>query len=148
MRSLVLASCAFTMALAGCATVETVRSRLVRAPDACADQTVQIYFDPASAELTPEGLAVIRAAADGARSCRVRTVEVMGLADANGGPAAALELSRRRADAVSAALAANGLPPAEFRVAAAGQAGAVTQDGEKAPLRRRVDVTVRFAHRS
>ena len=72
----------------------------------------------------------------------------MGLADANGGPAAALELSRRRADAVSAALAANGLPPAEFRVAAAGQAGAVTQDGEKTPLRRRVDVTVRFAHRS
>jgi peptidoglycan-associated lipoprotein len=134
--------------LAGCATVQTMRARLVRAPDPCVDQTVQVYFGSGSAELTREGAAVIHAAADGARSCRVSGVEVLGLADASGSPAGALDLSRRRAGAVSAALAANGLPPADFRLDAAGQAGAVTAEGERAPLRRRVDVILRLQRRS
>jgi outer membrane protein OmpA-like peptidoglycan-associated protein len=127
--------------------MQNARARLVRAPNPCADQTVAIYFEPGSTELTPEGRAVIDAAASAARSCRVRTVEVLGLADARGSaaPDANYELSRRRADAVSAALAANGLPAADFRVGALGEAGAVAPGGVKAPLRRRVEVTLRLA---
>ena len=134
------------LALAACSTIETAKRRIVRAP-ACADQTVQIYFESDSAELTRDGRAVIRAAADAARSCQVTAVEVVGLADAAGTADANLELSKRRAQSVTAALASAGLPNAEFKVAAAGQAGSVTADGKTAPLRRRADVTLRVAER-
>src|SRR5205823_10980217 len=99
-------SLGLAVVLAGCATVESMRARLVRTPSPCADQTVHVYFEPLSAALTPEGRAVIDAAAQSARSCRVRAVEVLGLADARGAQSsqANLELSQRRASSVSTAL--------------------------------------------
>lgn len=133
------------MAMAGCQTVRDARERWVKAPSRCEDQTVQIYFEPDQAELTPEGRGVIAEAANMARGCQVARVSVLGLADAAGDPAANLELSKRRAQSVTAALVAAQLPAAEFQVAAAGQAGAVTADGRTAPLRRRADVTLHMA---
>jgi outer membrane protein OmpA-like peptidoglycan-associated protein len=147
MRTASLCVLAAALAAGGCTTVKTMRARLVRAPSACVDQTVQVYFEPGSADLTPEGRAVIDAEARTARRCRVKAAEVLGLSDAIGPADANYELSRRRAGSVSAALAANGLPAADFRVGAAGQAGAITPDGTMAPLRRRVDVTLRLAPR-
>src|SRR6185503_15712294 len=82
-------------ALTACTTT-TERTRLVRAPARCADQTVQLYFEPQSSELTKEGRDVIAAAAAGARACKVMSVEVIGLADAAGAPGANLELSQKR----------------------------------------------------
>ena len=129
------------VALTGCASMSG-RDRVVkRAPD-CQNQRVQIYFEPDSAVVTDEGRAVLAQAALAAKGCVVKTVKVLGLADAAGAPDANLELSKRRADAVTAALAATGLPAAEFDVAGAGQAGAVTPTGEAQPLRRRADVVV------
>lgn len=142
MKTLAVAALAATVALGGCSTLQADRARIVRAPSNCVDQTVQVYFEPESAELTPEGQAVISTAAANLRSCRVTAVEVLGLADAVGAPQANFQLSQKRAQSVSHALAASGLPAAEFRIAAAGQAGAVTAAGQAAPLRRRVDVTL------
>jgi len=136
---------AAAMALSGCATVQSARARLVKAPPRCEDQTVQVYFSPDQAELTPEGRMVISQAAANARGCKVTGVDVLGLADSAGGAGPNLDLSRRRAQSVGAALAANGLPAAEFKIAAAGQAGAVTAGGQAAPLRRRADVTLHLA---
>lgn len=136
---------AAAMALAGCETVRNARDRLVKAPPRCEDQTVQIYFEPDQAEVTPEGRRVITEAATLARGCTVERVSVMGLADAAGDPGANLELSKKRAQSVTAALVQARLPAAEFRVDAAGQAGAVTADGRTAPLRRRADVTLHMA---
>jgi outer membrane protein OmpA-like peptidoglycan-associated protein len=147
MRGLWVAAAAGAVVLSGCAEQHAGRAALVRAPDACVDQTVQVYFEAWSAELTREGRLVIDTAAQGVRACRVTSVEVLGLADAVGAPEPNLELSRKRATAVSKALAAAGLPAAEFKVAAAGQAGAVTANGAAAPLRRRVDVTVHVSGR-
>ena len=147
MRSFSITVIAAAVVLSACATVDNARGRLVRAPATCTDQTVEVYFEPDSADLTREGRAVIDAAAAQARSCRVGAVEVLGLSDATGASQANLELSRKRAGAVSQALAAAGLPPAEFRVGAAGDAGAMTGDGRLAPLRRRVDVTLRLKPR-
>jgi outer membrane protein OmpA-like peptidoglycan-associated protein len=134
------------IALCGCASSrpQPQRSSLVKAPELCVERTVQIYFEPGSTDLTPEGRAVIDTAAGLVQRCNVLGVDVLGLADAPGGPAINMELSQRRASAVSAALAANGLPPAEFRVGAAGSAAAVAE-GVRSPLRRRVDVTFRLA---
>jgi outer membrane protein OmpA-like peptidoglycan-associated protein len=132
----------------GCTTMQTARAKLVKTQPHCVDQTVQIYFEPQSAELTHEARMVIDQAAAGAAACRVTAVDVVGLSDAVGAPDANLELSRKRADAVAAALAANGLPPAAFKVQAEGQAGAVTDDGKAHPVRRRADVTLRLAPKS
>jgi peptidoglycan-associated lipoprotein len=127
-------------AMGGCAGGK----QLVRQPKPCQDQRAQIYFEPDSAEMTAAGQAILKEAAAAARGCEVEEVQVVGLADAVGAPDANLELSKRRAEAVSAALAAAGLPPARFEVAAAGQADAVTSSGEARPVRRRADVLVKL----
>jgi len=141
-RPLLVAAAAL-VALAGCTTARP--KAYVTAPARCADQVVQIYFEPQVAEITPEGRAVIAAAASQARGCKVTAVDVTGLADAVGAPDANLELSKRRAQSVAAALASAGLPPATFNLAAAGEQGAVTADGKARPLRRRVDVALRLS---
>lgn len=129
-----------------CACATTPRQQVVRAPQPrCADQTVQVYFEPDSAELTAEGRAVIAAAATAARGCKVAGVDVTGLADAAGAAGANLDLSQKRAASVAAALKAAGLPAAEFKVAAAGQAGAVTAGGKTQPMRRRADIVLRLS---
>jgi peptidoglycan-associated lipoprotein len=133
------------LALGGCGTRLTGRDRIVKATPRCVDETVQIYFEPESAEVTKEGRAVLRAAATQSKPCKVASVEVLGLADSTGAPNANLDLSKRRAQAVTAALTSVGLPAGEFKVAAAGQAGAVTSDGAAKPLRRRADVVLHLS---
>jgi peptidoglycan-associated lipoprotein len=147
MRTWIFAAGAAAVLASGCTSMPHSREQLVKAPAHCVDQTVQIYFDPNSAELTREGRMVIHQAAGAAAGCRVASVEVIGLADAQGAPDANLELSKRRAAAVAAVLEADGLPVAEFKVGAAGQAGAVTPEGKAAPLRRRADIILHLAPR-
>lgn len=130
------------LCLAACATVKNARDRIVKRAPLCADQTVQIYFEPQSAEVTKEGGAVLAAAAGDRRMCKVTAVEVVGLSSATGSADSNLELSQRRARAVTAALVSRGLPSADFKLSAAGQAGATTDEGQARPLRRRVDVTL------
>lgn len=129
----------------GCTTMTSARDRIVKREASCADVTVDIYFEPDSAEVTKEGRAVLRAAAGQAKGCQVDQVLVLGLADAAGAPAASLELSKRRAASVTTALAATGLPAGEFDLAAAGQSGSVTASGDNRPLRRRADVTLKLS---
>ncbi|WP_332765721.1 OmpA family protein [Phenylobacterium sp.] len=132
------------LATSGCA-MRTGRDRIVTAPSRCEDVTVQVYFEPDSAQLTSEGRAVLAQASTQAKTCKVDRVTVLGLADAAGAPAANLELSKKRAASVSEALAATGLPAAEFDLTAAGQSGAITRSGDLQPLRRRADVTVELS---
>jgi outer membrane protein OmpA-like peptidoglycan-associated protein len=129
------------LALAACATT----GKVVKTQAACADQNVQIYFEPDSAEVTTEGRAVLRQAAALTKGCAVDKVDVLGLADAAGAPAANLQLSERRAQAVTAALTQAGLPKGDFAVAAAGQAGSLTAAGETRPLRRRADIVLHLS---
>ncbi len=130
---------------AGCTTLTSGRDRIVKREASCQDVTVDIYFEPDSAAVTKEGRAVLRAAADQAKGCQIDKVTVLGLADAAGVAAANLELSKQRAASVSKALAATGLPAAEFDLSAAGQAGSVTASGDNRPLRRRADVTLKLS---
>jgi outer membrane protein OmpA-like peptidoglycan-associated protein len=143
-RTVVVVSMLALGALGGCQSMPEGRARLEKAPRACQDVTIPIYFEPNVAQVTPEGRRVIAAAARSARPCRVDEVRVLGLADAAGDPAANLELSKKRADAVAAEIARAGLPAATFEVAAVGQAGSVTPDGKIAPVRRRADITLKL----
>ena len=117
----------------------------VRETNLCEDYTVSIYFETDSANLTAPATAIVRAAANRARACsNLRGVDVLGLADAPGDPAANQALSERRVQAVTRALAARGLSQVQFLTGAAGEAGAETRSGLDRPLRRRVDLALRF----
>lgn len=133
------------LVLAGCSTGPRQRSDIVKAPAACEDVTVQIYFEPDSAEVTSEGQAVLAQAAKQAKLCKIDRVRVLGLAEAVGAPAANMSISKQRVSAVTSALIANGLPNAEFELTAAGRSGAITQEGQAQPIRRRADVTVELS---
>ena len=133
------------LGLGACTTTKSARDQIVRSGSNCVDQQGAVYFEADSAEIGKEGLAVIKAAAKAAKSCKVTQVEVRGLADATGAPDANLDLSKRRARSVAAALSAAGFPAAEFRMTAVGDAGATTAGGQAAPLRRRADVIVHLA---
>ncbi|WP_068877831.1 MULTISPECIES: OmpA family protein [unclassified Phenylobacterium] len=133
--------------LSACTTMRHARDRIVRAPAACHDVSIPIYFEADAAELTPEGRRVISLQAAEARRCKVERVLVMGLADAAGDPAANLELSKARAASVTDALMKAGLPPAEFDLTAAGETGSVTLDGKLQPVRRRADITLKLARK-
>jgi outer membrane protein OmpA-like peptidoglycan-associated protein len=144
-KAITFGSCAVALTLSACTTVKT-RDQIVQATH-CVDQTVQIYFEADSAEVTKEGRAVLKLAAGDSKACKVSGVDVLGLADAAGAPGANLELSKRRAQAVTEALTAAGLPAAEFKLAAAGSAEAINSKGDARPLRRRTDVVLHLSPR-
>ena len=139
------------LAIAGCAQIEgpfrVLRKPVAVAPPVCAGFQASLYFDRDSAQLTREARRVLGDAKVRARNCVVRSVRVVGLADAVGAPEANLALSRRRAEAVSRALARVGFAKAEVDVAAVGDAGSISASGAAAPLRRRADVLFDLAPR-
>ena len=145
LRGTVSVASLLVLGVGGCANMPTGRDRIVKAAPHCVDQTVQIYFEPESSEVTKEGRAVLAAAAAQSKPCKVASVDVLGLADSTGAPDANLDLSKRRARSVTAALAAVGLPVSEIKVSALGQAGATTADGKAQPLRRRADVVLHLS---
>jgi peptidoglycan-associated lipoprotein len=136
------------LGLGGCQTIRTARDRIVRAQPTCVDQVVPIYFQTGVAEVPADGRRVLQDAAQRTRGCTVKSVSVIGLADASGSPEANLELSRRRVQSVTAILTSMGLPAADFDGAAVGASGAVTPDGRADPLRRRAEVTLRLGPRT
>lgn len=112
---------------------------------ACMDADLSIYFADNSAEVTAPARAVIADAGQQAARCKVREVEVVGLADYRGPPEPNLALSRQRAQAVAGALEKVGLPVPRFTVTAQGEAGAIAAPGVAEPMRRRAEVFIRYA---
>lgn len=129
------------LVLSGC---QTWRESLTR-DSRCDPVSAEIYFKPDSATLGPEARGLIAATARQAAGCTVEGVDVLGLADATGAPAANLTLSQARAATVAQALTEAGLPEAAFDTKAAGQLNAVRPDGVDRPMRRRVDIRLRLS---
>lgn len=132
--------------LAGCGITEGVfrhRSDLVVEPSPCVERRFEVYFADGQARLTEAARQVIGMTATQLRGCDIRRVQVLGLADAHGGtPTTNQTLSERRALTVADALTAAGWPAPTFDVSAVGEAGAVTDDGAREPMRRRTEVVV------
>lgn len=126
----------------GCASKPWPKSRaqIVKMAPSCEDFAVQIYFESQSAKLTSEARSVLKGAEALATGCKVASVRVVGLADAVGAPDANLALSKQRADTVTRALEKMGFSNVALDVGAAGDAGAMTRDGEARPLRRQADI--------
>lgn len=141
MKSFAIAAVAGALALGACATPMR-RDAIVTSGSPCMPVRFDIYFRENEARLTDAAGQAIEAAAGVLRTCEVRSVQVLGLADATGGSEANLSLSQRRARTVARALTAAGLPAPAFEVTAAGDAGATTVGGSAEPLRRRTEVVV------
>lgn len=148
MKGLTLALGA-ALAVAGCALTPGVRDRsdLVVEPHACTPQRFDVYFRDGEAGLTDAARHAIGLTATQLQGCEIRKVNVIGLTDARGGPTANLDLSERRALAVTEALEAAGWPSPVFSLIVAGESGSVTADGASEPMRRRTEVLVDAAPR-
>lgn len=139
--------CAGVLAVAGCAEAPWTRGDLVAEPDPCAPQRFDIYFREGEAGLTDAALHAISLTATQLQACDIRRVQVIGLTDASGGPDANLDLSERRAMAVTEALSAAGWPAPAFNLVAGGESGSLTAGGAVEPMRRRTEVLVEAAPR-
>ena len=135
------------LAVAGCAETPWSRGDLVAEPSACAPQRFDIYFRDGEAQLTDAARHAIGLTATQLQGCEIRKVNVVGLTDARGGAVANLDLSERRALAVTEALEAAGWPAPVFSLMVAGESGSVTADGASEPMRRRTEVLVEAAPR-
>ncbi len=144
MKRAIVAAGLAALAAAGCGWTPGVRDRdaLVAEPSHCADKRFEVYFAEGEARLTTPALQAIGLTATQLQGCDIRSVKVVGLADAQGGTGANLTLSQRRAQAVAEALAAAGWPTPAFDVVAVGDEGAVTAQGANEPMRRRTEVVV------
>jgi outer membrane protein OmpA-like peptidoglycan-associated protein len=131
--------------VAGCGSVSTLAvGRQIATTPHCTDFFFSVYFAPASDTVSKQARTIIQDAGSHAKGCKVAAVDVVGLSDERGMSDANLNLSHRRADHVAAALAETGLPAPTFKLSALEEAGALATVGGK-PMRRRVDITVRFA---
>ena len=138
------AAIALGLGLTGCESTGMFSSRdqIVAAPASCAPQRFEIYFAEGQAQLTDSAKQAISMTAAQVEGCNIRSVQVLGLADAQGGADANLTLSERRARTTAEALVQAGLPIPAFSVAAVGDMGATTPEGLREPLRRRTEVVI------
>ena len=117
---------------------------LLAAVPAWALSPFYIPFASGSARLDARAFGIIDNAAEAIRALDVRQLEVAGFADRVGSSASNMRLSRRRAEAVKAALVARGVAASAIRVQAFGEDRPLveTGDGVDEPQNRFVTITL------
>ena len=101
-----------------------------------------IFFDWDSSDITPEALAILRTAAQNAKSGGISRIEATGHADSSGTQAYNLKLSEKRARAVQAAMSGMGIAPNQLALDWKGELQQLvpTADGLREPQNRRVEI--------
>ena len=107
-----------------------------------ARQLFLVFFDWDRDTITPEGMAVIRQAADAYRAGGSVQLMVTGYTDRSGSPGYNQRLSERRAGNVATALARLGVPRSDMAVSGRGKNDlrVPTADGVREPQNRRVEI--------
>ena len=107
---------------------------------------IPIYFDYDKSNLTAQAAGLVQEAAAQALANDIDSVSVEGNADRSGNSAYNQALSQRRANVVTDALVANGVPADTITTTAYGEDNPAqpTADGVREPLNRRTDVTISF----
>jgi outer membrane protein OmpA-like peptidoglycan-associated protein len=115
------------------------------AAPAAAPKTYLVFFDFDRSDITPEAAAIIRQAANDARTMQVRVVVVTGHADRSGPTDYNQRLSERRANAVRNALVREGVPNNVIQTSGRGENDNLVQtaDGVREPRNRRVEIVFR-----
>lgn len=114
------------------------------APLASQGRSFRVFFEFDKASLSHDGERVVREAAESYRRTGGARVEVTGYTDLAGTPQYDLDLSKRRAAAVRAALAAQGVPANSITERWRGKDDPLvtTADGVREPRNRRVDIVL------
>jgi outer membrane protein OmpA-like peptidoglycan-associated protein len=121
------------MAMGGCAMLP------FGGPPAATAPTTPVFFQPLSTALDADALSAIASAAAAAAQQPDESVTVVGAADTAGGTDANKALSRARARAVAAQLAADGVAAGRIHAWGIGEAG---HAGNHAQANRRVLITI------
>lgn len=101
---------------------------------AAAPQRHVIYFETASARLTPEAFSLVRNVADLVRTHRPNCVRVVGHADTVGSRSYNRRLSKRRARNVAAELVSQSVAPTPVYVSWLGQSAPPVETPDEVPL--------------
>ncbi|MBC7770593.1 MAG: OmpA family protein [Phycisphaerales bacterium] len=140
LRTLMLA-CVGAAVLGGCAATQQAAAPFD--PATCYQRDFNIYFAGRSTELTDDAQRVIDGMGEAVRGCYIREVRVIGETDEAGNAVTNDEISERRAQVIAEYLASRvGWPRSRMVVAAAGERGAVTEEGLNVPVRRRARIIV------
>jgi outer membrane protein OmpA-like peptidoglycan-associated protein len=114
------------------------------APLASQGRDFRVFFEFDKANLTRDGERVVREAAETYRRTGAARVEVTGYTDLSGTPQYDEGLSKQRADAVRAALVAQGVPARSINESWRGKQSPLvrTADGVREAQNRRVDIVL------
>jgi outer membrane protein OmpA-like peptidoglycan-associated protein len=131
------------LALAACLAAVPAVAQTASTPPG-RHEPFKLFFQADSVELAPDAMQLIDDAARVAIENGEKRIIVMGFADRVGSTAANLRLSRRRAEAVKAALVARGVPATAVYTLAFGEVSHPTEtaDGVREPLHRFVTITL------
>jgi outer membrane protein OmpA-like peptidoglycan-associated protein len=101
-----------------------------------------VFFDWDRDTITPEGMQIVRQAADAYKAGAAVQIQVTGYTDRSGSPAYNQRLSERRANNVAGALARLGVPRDQMAVSGRGENDnrVPTADGVREPQNRRVEI--------
>ena len=135
-----LASVMALLALGACATANETPADFD--PAACYERQFSIYFEQNEAELNGPAREAISTMQNELRGCQIDSVRVLGLSGALGTTADNLDLSARRALYIEQYMEREASWRGKIETLAAGEAGAVTEDGTPEPMRRVARVTV------
>lgn len=112
------------------------------APPPVIHQVYLVFFDWDRYNITPEGSAVIRQAAEHFHSGQPVRIEVTGYTDLSGSPGYNVRLSLRRANAVAVQLEGLGVPRSDMAIRGLGESNprVPTAQGVREPQNRRVEI--------
>ena len=115
-------------------------------PAACPTSEFVVYFEWDRSELNQAGQDTITSAVNRARQCNVTNIQVVGHTDTSGSAEYNQGLADRRANVVSDAMVAAGVPATLITTEARGENDLARQTGDnvREPLNRRSAVTIRF----
>lgn len=114
-------------------------------PPAAAPPQFIVFFGLDSADLVPEAQRVVSDAAGAAKEFGAASIHIVAHTDSSGSNAYNQNLSERRANAVRAALEANGIPAASITASGRGEGELMvnTGDGVKEPQNRRATIDMK-----
>ncbi len=144
-----LLRCVLLVAAAGiavsCSTLNAPhRSSMSAPPPPHVPQTYVVFFDFDKAILRADAQKIIEEAADYARQNDTAALTAIGHADTAGASTYNMDLSKRRAAAVKAALIARGIAAQKIAAKSVGEAQAVPPEGAapREPQYRRVEIVL------
>lgn len=113
-------------------------------PSACYERSFEIYFERFEDQLNAPAREAIDTVQRQLRGCRIDSVRVLGLAGAAGQAGENFDLSARRALYIAEYMEREpGWSRDNFQTLAAGEAGAVAENGAVEPMRRVARISVR-----